>query len=87
MTETEPIPNPVAVDSERDAGMSKKRKDLWKPNTEPPPNRIHETAIGCAAMSGKSCCGDPALSAEGVGQNAQYSKSHLLCAFPIDSPN
>jgi hypothetical protein len=39
MTETDLMPNPVVGDSERDAGKSKKRNGLWKPNTEPPPNR------------------------------------------------
>ena len=37
-TETEPVPNPVAGDSERVAGKSKKGKGFRKPNTEPPPN-------------------------------------------------
>ena len=50
-TETEPIPNPVVDDSELDAGKSKMRKGLWKPNTELPPNRIAEIAIFFTAMS------------------------------------
>jgi hypothetical protein len=41
-TETEPMPNPVAGDSERVAGKPKKGKDFRKPNTEPPPNRISD---------------------------------------------
>ena len=81
MTETEPIPNLVVGHSERAAGMSKKRKGLWKPNTEPPPNRIHETAIGGAEISGMSRVGDPAASTSGVGQNAWSSQSHLCSLF------
>jgi hypothetical protein len=38
MTETDPIPNPVTVDSERAEGKSKKREGFRKPNTEPEPN-------------------------------------------------
>jgi len=37
-TETDPVPNPVAGDSERLAGKPKKGKGFRKPNTEPPPN-------------------------------------------------
>jgi len=70
VTETDLMPNPAAVDSERDAGMSKMRKSLWKPNTELPPNRTCETDIGGAAMSGMSRVGDSSSSTEGVGQNA-----------------
>ena len=51
MTETDLIPNPVAEDSERTAGKSKKREGLWEPNTERPPNRIHENATGDSALS------------------------------------
>ena len=37
-TETEPVPNPVAGDSERVTCKSKKGEGFRKPNTEPPPN-------------------------------------------------
>jgi hypothetical protein len=33
------MPKPLAVDSERDAGKSKKREGLWKPKSELPPKR------------------------------------------------
>ena len=39
MTETDLMPNPVAFDSDRAEGKSKKRKGPWKPNTERPPKR------------------------------------------------
>jgi hypothetical protein len=39
MTETDPMPNPVADDSERAEGKSKKREGFRKPNTEPAPSR------------------------------------------------
>ena len=66
MTETDLIPNPVAEDSERTAGKSKKREGFRKPNSELPPSRNSGTAIGGAAMSGMSRSGDPALSISGV---------------------
>ena len=44
-TETEPVPNPVAGDSDRVACKSKKGKGFRKPNTEPPPNRISERRL------------------------------------------
>ena len=39
MTETDLMPNPVAVDSERAAGKPKKREGFRKPNSERLPNR------------------------------------------------
>ena len=39
MTETDPIPNSVTVDSERAEGKSKKREGFRKPKSELPPNR------------------------------------------------
>ena len=38
MTETDPIPNPVASQSERAEGKSKKREGLWEPKSERPPS-------------------------------------------------
>ena len=69
-TETEPIPNMDVGNSERDAGKSKKREGLWKPNTELPPNRIYEIAICESAMFWMSRSCHLASSTEGVGQNA-----------------
>ena len=66
-TETEPMPNPVAVDSERVAGKSKKREGSWKPNTEPPPNRTRNWRRSDVRDVRVV---DPASSTEGVGQNA-----------------
>jgi hypothetical protein len=60
--ETEPLPNPVAGDSERDARKSKKRESLLKPKSELPPNRISESAFSGFAMSEMSFVGDPASS-------------------------
>ena len=37
MTETDPIPNPVAGHSERPEGKSKKGEGLWEPKAEPGP--------------------------------------------------
>jgi len=51
VTETDLMPNPVAVDSERDEGKSKKLDGLWEPKSELPPNRIYEIAIGGSSMS------------------------------------
>ena len=50
-TGTELMPNPVAVHSERAAGKPKKREGLWKPKSEPVPNRTSEPAIGGASIS------------------------------------
>jgi hypothetical protein len=44
-TETEPVPNPVAGDSERVAAKPKKRKGFRKPDTELLPNRISERLL------------------------------------------
>ena len=51
MTETDLMTNPVAVDSELDAGKLKKREGFWEPKSEPPPNRISEIATGDSALS------------------------------------
>jgi hypothetical protein len=58
-TETEPMPNLVAGDSERVASKPKKRKGFRKPNTELLPNRISERRLpgasrtfGCKEKSG-----------------------------------
>jgi len=48
-TETEPVPNPVAGDSERVACKSKKGKGFWKPNTELLPNRNSELQVAALA--------------------------------------
>jgi len=45
MTETGHMPNPVAYDSERDAGKSKKEEGFRKPKSERPPNRIDDPEI------------------------------------------
>ena len=45
MTETDPVPNPVAGDSERVACKPKKGKGFRKPNTELLPNRIFERRV------------------------------------------
>jgi hypothetical protein len=60
MTETELMPNPAAVDSERAEGKSKKRERLWEPKSEPAPNRISEIVYSGSPMSWMSCIGDHA---------------------------
>jgi hypothetical protein len=45
MTETDLMPNPVAVDYERAEGKSKKRQGFRKPKSELPPNRIADPEI------------------------------------------
>jgi hypothetical protein len=40
-----PYAEPVAVYSERAAGKPKKREGLWKPKSEPTPNRISERLL------------------------------------------
>jgi hypothetical protein len=51
LTKTDLMPNPVAGDSERAAGKSKKQNGFLKPKSEPPPNRISEIATGDSALS------------------------------------
>ena len=58
MTETDPIPNPVAGDSERAEGKSKKRQGFRKPKSESPPNRNSNWRR--FEMSWMSCVADPA---------------------------
>ena len=53
-TETEPVPNPVAGDSERVACKSKKGKGFRKPNTEPPPNDGFRGAISTDRRNNKT---------------------------------
>ena len=65
-TETEPIPNTVVGDSERDAVESKKREGFRKPKSERPPNRISETAVGGASIPGMSRVADPAANTSGT---------------------
>ncbi|HBE91443.1 MAG TPA: hypothetical protein DDW55_02575 [Gammaproteobacteria bacterium] len=45
LAETDPIPNPVVGDSERDAGKPKKEEGFQKPKSELPPNRIDDPEI------------------------------------------
>ena len=91
MTETEPIPNPILGYSERAAGKSKKREGFSKPNTEPPPNRISESAFSGFEMSWMSCVADPAsnssrtaLPNDGVERDRQeviaFGQPGKLCA-------
>ena len=67
VTETDLMPNPVAVDSERDAGKSKKQEGLWEPKSERLPNRNSNRRFIDVRVS---CIADFAASTEGVGQNA-----------------
>ena len=60
-------------DAERVAGKSKKREGFRKPNTERPPNRIYETAIGGASMSGCHVFGDHASSTSGTVADLWWS--------------
>ena len=80
-TETEPMPNPVAVDSERSAVEAKKRKGLWQPNTEPPPSRTRNWRR--CDVPEVTLLSSPGLSTEGVGQNAWQSQSHLCAPFRL----
>ena len=70
MTETDLMPNPVAVDSERAEGKSKKREGLWKPKSELPPNRIAEISTGDFAES----------TAGGFRYRSRYHASQHSCA-------
>jgi len=56
MTETDLMSNPVADDSERAEGKSKKREGLWKPNSERLPNRTRNWRRFDAGLVGIFMC-------------------------------
>ena len=63
---TEPLPNLMAGNSERDVGKPKKGEGLWKPKSELPPNRMSGMDISGSEMSGVSFVGDHASSTSDV---------------------